>query len=136
MFRGNGEDGAGMAHGEALLGDEELYMLGQAEEAKHIGDGAALFAGAFADLIVAEVQFAAEAFEGVGDFNRVEVFALDVLDEGNFEEAVVGEVLDDDGYFGEASESGGTPAAFARDELIAVIFPANDEWLDDAVGGD
>ena len=37
-----------------------------------------------------------QALEGDGRLDGVEVFALDVLDQGDFEEAVVGDVLDDD----------------------------------------
>ena len=40
-------------------------------------------------------EFAAEPVEGVGGFDRVQVLALDVLDEGDFEQAVVGDFPDD-----------------------------------------
>ena len=41
---------------------------------------------------MAEAELSGEAVKGVGDFDCVEVFALDVLDEGDFEELVVGDL--------------------------------------------
>ena len=41
-------------------------------------------------------KFAAEAVEGRGRFDGVQILALDVLDEGDFEQALVGDFLNDD----------------------------------------
>ena len=125
-----------MAGREPALGDELLEVAGKLEQAEEVRDGGAVFAGAMADLVVAEVKFACEAFESQGGFDGVEVLALDVLDEGDFEEAVVGEFLNDDGDFGHSGELGGAPAAFAGHELVAVAGAADHEGLDDAVGAD
>ena len=72
----------------------------------------------------------------MGDFDGVEVLALDVLDEGDFHQAVVGEVLNDDGDFLEAGDLGGTETAFAGDQLVVAGGFADDEGLDDAVLAD
>jgi hypothetical protein len=84
-------------------------------------------------LFVGEVIFFGEALKGVGHFDGVEVFALDVFDEGDLHEAVIGEVLDDDGDLGEASDFGGAEAAFAGDELVVGAIAADDEGLNNAV---
>jgi hypothetical protein len=119
-----------------MVGEEGLDVSGEFEETEHVGDGGAVLACALGDLLVAEVVLLIEAFEGVGDFDGVEIFALDVLDESDFHEAVVGEVLDDGGDMGERGEFGGTPASFTGDELVGIAGAADDDWLDDTVFAD
>jgi hypothetical protein len=125
-----------MTHGEPVFGEQDLDFVRQLEEPDHVRDGGTIFAGAAADFLVAEVVLASEAVVGDGDFDGVKVLALDVFDEGDFEEFFVGEILDNDGNRVESSHAGGTPAALAGDELVAVISAANDEGLDEAVGAD
>ena len=57
----------------------------------------------------------------LGPLDRIEIFALDVFDERNFQQPVVGEVLDDHRNFGQARQSSGPPAAFAGNQLISFI---------------
>ncbi len=72
--------------------------------------------------------------EGLGGFDGVEVLALDVLDQRDFQEPVIGDVLDDDRDVREAGEFRGAPAALSRDQLESVTDAADDERLDDSVG--
>ncbi len=116
--------------------DQDLDVCGQFEEAERICDRTALLSGAAGDFVVAELELAGETVECVGYFDGIEVLALDVLDEGDLEEAVVGDVLDGNGNIGDAGEACGTPAAFAGDELVAAVPWADDEGLNDAVGAD
>ena len=58
-------------------------------------DGGAIFSGPMADFFRAEVEVGVEAAERVGGFDRVQVLTLDILDEGDFEEAVIRDVADD-----------------------------------------
>lgn len=74
--------------------------------------------------------------ERVGDFDRVEVLALDILDERDLHEAVISEFLHDDRNFLESGNAGGAEAALSGDELIAIACAADDERLDDAVFAD
>jgi hypothetical protein len=127
------EKGAGVSHGQAVFGNKLLHFEGEPEEAQHVGDGGSVLAGALGDLLVGQAEFAVEALEGVGDFDGVEVFALDVFDKSDFHEAVVGDVLDNDGHVMKAGDAGGAKAAFTGDELIAVVRAPYDERLDDAV---
>jgi hypothetical protein len=109
------EEGARVAHGEALLGEKLLYLEGKAEEAEHVGDGGAVLACPLGNLVVGEMKFAVEAIKGVGYFDRVEVLALDVFDKRNFHEAIVGKFLDDDGHFMKAGNAGGAESALSSD---------------------
>ena len=71
-----------------------------AAEPNHVGDGGAVLAGAARDFFVAEAHFAVETVERLGSFDRIQILALDVLDEGDLEEAFVGVVLNDRREFG------------------------------------
>ena len=46
LGRGESQDGAGVAHGEAAFGDQELNVGGQPQQPDHVGDGGAILAGA------------------------------------------------------------------------------------------
>jgi hypothetical protein len=119
-----------------VLSEEVLDIGGELEEAEGIGDGAAVLAGAAGDVIVAEVELVREAVEGMGDLDGVEILALYVLDKRDFEQVLIGDVLDHGRDVGQAGEFRGAPAAFAGDKLIAVTEGPDDERLDDAVGQD
>src|SRR5687767_5371208 len=72
---------------------------------------------------------------GVRLFDRVQVFALDVLDERNLQGVAVGERLfDDDRDHSKAGLLRGAEAALAGDEAVFVVAgTGDDEGLDDAV---
>jgi hypothetical protein len=125
-----------MAHGEAVLSEEILDVGGELEEAEGVGDGATVLAGATGDVIVAEVELVREAVEGMGDLDGVEILALYVLDQRDFEQVLIGNMLDHGRDVGKAGEFPGAPAAFASDELIAIAEGPNDERLNDAIGQD
>ncbi len=71
----------------------------------------------------------------MGGFDGIQVLALDVLDQRDFQQLRIRDILDDyDGNFGNLGELGGTPAALARDDLIGLAVPPDDQRLDDSVG--
>ena len=106
------------------------------EQAHGIGDAGAGLADAGGDFILLEGEFLGEADVAGGFFHRVEILALEVLDERHFEHVAVGGLALDDGHGGEAEFFGGAPAAFAGDEFELAIHRADDERLDDAVLAD
>ena len=65
--------------------------------------------------------------------DRVEVRALDVLDEGQLELIAIGELADDRRDPLEAGQLGGPDATFAGDELIAVEDLGHEDRLEHAV---
>ncbi len=86
--------------------------------------------------------------EGRGPVHRVEVFALEVLDQGPLGELSIVEFSDDRGDLWQPRELGGAPPAFAGDQFIGPRFAvasrllsvgmpgANDHGLHQAVGLD
>ena len=109
------KEAAGVPVRKASLGDELLEVVGKLEKADEIEDGGTVLAGAGADLLGIQIQFLTEAIEGHSGLDRVQVFALYILDEGDFEEMVVGDLTDDDWDASEAREFGRPPAALTSD---------------------
>jgi len=66
---------------------------GSLRRAEGVGYGATVLAGATGDVVVAEVELAREAVEGMGDFDGVEILALYVLDQRDFEQVLIGNML-------------------------------------------
>jgi hypothetical protein len=125
-----------VSHGETVLGDELLDVGRELEETERVGNGAALLSGAAGDLVVTKVKVVGEPFEGMRDFDGVEILPLDVLDEGDLEEAIIGDVLNEDRDVGDTGEAGGTPAPFAGHELVPAVARSDHEGLNDTVGAD
>ena len=83
-----------------------LHRSGKAKQADGISNRTAVFPGPAPDLFVAESDFPVEAVVSVRHLDRVEILALNVLDQGNFKKAVFGEVLYDNGDVRQSREFG------------------------------
>ena len=129
----DGEEDFGVSDGEEILGEPGLELFVEVEEADGVGDGGATFADFEGDIFLAEMEFLGEASEGFGFFDGVEVFALEIFDEGEFEDFLIGSFANDEGGFGEARALGGAPASFSGNEFEEIAAFAGDEGLDDAV---
>ena len=68
-----------------------------------------------------EAELFGQALEALGFFQRVEVFALDVLDEAIAAAASSGTALSEDGHLTQAGELGGAAAAFAGNDFVAAL---------------
>ena len=111
-----------LAHRQPTLGHQLLQVFRQLQQPQEVGDRGPLFTGTLAHFFVAQVQFPYQPGEGLGRFNRVQIRALDVLDEGDLEDFVVRDLLHHHRYLREASHLGGAPAAFARDQFKAIAL--------------
>ena len=94
------QNGARVPHGQAVLRQQLLHVAGQAQQPQSVGDGAAVLAGAAGDLLVAEAQILDQALEGLRHFDGGQILTLDVLDQRDFEELLVGKLLNDDRNLG------------------------------------
>ena len=104
--------------------------LGEVEEAEVVGDGAAVFAEPDCEFGLGEAELGHEGSVRLGAVDGVEVFALDVLDQGHLGlgEAIDG--TDDGGDGGKAGELGGAPAALAGDELEGFADLGGRRWVE------
>ncbi len=129
-----------MTHLELAAFDEGGDFGSQLEQAQQVGHGRARAAHGIRGLLMRDAEFADEAFERARFFERIEVFALDVLDERHGDGGFIGHLADDGRNGGETGDLRGAPAAFAGDDFIALrcarrgaIDGAHDDGLDDSL---
>ena len=118
--------------GNPVVLEKGLDVRVEVEKAHGVGDRGPAFSHAFGDVLLREPEVAGEPLVGRGFLNRVEPFALEIFNQGEFEDLPVAGFADDGGSLGETEFPGGPPAAFPGDELIPAINFAHDERLDDS----
>jgi len=123
-----------MAHREPVLGYQDLNVLRQTQKAQEIGYRRPIFASALTELLMAQVVLPREAIQGLRDFDGIQVFTLNVLDQGDLEEAFAGEFLHNGRHFSQFRQTGRTPPAFTGNQLVSVGGTLQDQGLNDAVG--
>src|SRR5487761_2173422 len=114
-----------MAHAKAMLGEEELDLLRQLQEADRVGDGSPVLPCSAANLFMGETKFAAEPLIGVSRFNGIQVLTLDILNEGELQHLWLGNILDNNRDLGDAGHLGGPPASFPGHNLVGAIVLAD-----------
>ena len=88
-----------------------------------------------------QAEFVDQPLQPLGFFQRIEVFALDVLDQRHGQRLLIRNVADENRYFGQVGLLGGPPTAFAGDDLVAfgarcLVDGAHQDGLHDALGLD
>ena len=130
---GDAENGASVAEAKQTGADVTLDVGMELENAEEVRDGGAIFADFYRGFFLGEIEIFDQLAVAERFFNRVEILALEILDEGEFENFAVVSFADEDGKFGEAGELGGAPATFAGDEFIRPVARADDERLKDSL---
>ena len=132
-----------MAHLEFALLDERADRLRQVEQAQQVRHRRARAADGLRSLLVRELEFADQARERERLLERVQVLALDVLDEGERDGVLVVDAPQHRRDLVQARHLRGAPAALAGDDLVALRLArrrradrAHDDRLDDALGLD
>ena len=129
-------DGAGVALGDPALADGLLDGRVEVEEAQRVRDGRAGLADALGHLFLGEAELVDQLAVGMGLLDRIEVLALDVLDEGELELVARRELAHDRRHPLEPGQLRCPDAALAGDELVAVERLGDEDRLDDAVVAD
>ena len=96
---------------------------------------AAALADDLGDVFLAVVEFVHQRAIAFGLFERIEIGALHVFDDGNLQRFGIGRFDDDDGHFVQAGALRRAPAPFAGDDLVGVGRAAHrprDDRLNDA----
>ena len=106
------------------------------KKADGVRDGDAAFADFRGGLFLGELKLVDELRVTEGFFERIEVLALEILDQGEFQHRAVIGFAQDHRDFGNPGELCRAPAAFSGDQLEGVAFLADDERLDDALFAD
>ena len=133
---GQAEQAASVTGGKFAVGDRLLDVLRQLEQTHQVDHRGAVFAGAQSDGFGVQVEFGRHAGESAGRFHGVEVFPLDVLDEGDFQQAVVGDFADHHRNHGDFGKFGRAQPSFAGHQLVVAVDVADHQGLDNPVGPD
>ena len=80
-FVGNAEQRTRVAHRQRARREVGAHFLGQPQQPDVIGDRRSILADGVGDLLLREVEIVHEPAIGVRFLDRIQVFALDVLDE-------------------------------------------------------
>src|ERR1043166_9227736 len=133
LLVGEAENHFGVAHRQTPLAEVSLNGRSQFEQAQGICHGRAAFADFEGDFLLRELKLLHQLRVALGLFHRIEVFALEILDERQFEHCPVIGCAKNDRHLRQTQQLGGPPAAFAGDELEVAVALAHDEGLDDAL---
>ena len=112
---------ARVAHGEPSRGHLVLHVLRQLEQPEQVRHRRPVLADRRRDFLLRQVELVRQPFEPEGFLDRVEVFALDVLDERPLEQFLLlarRHVAYGDGHFQQARALRGAPAALAGDDFV------------------
>ena len=114
-----------------------LHRLRQVQQPQQVRGGAARAADGRRRLLVREVELADQALHALRFLERVQVLALDVLDQRHRQRRRVRNLLDEHRDFGEAGHLRRAKAALARDDLVAIGSDrAHEDRLHHALGAD
>jgi len=119
-FVANGEQCLRVPERQRAVAHEGLDAAGEREQPQQVGHRRAILADRLCHLRLRQPEIVHELLVALGLFHRVEVGALEVLDERQSEERLVVEDLDDRRDLGPAEPSGGTETPLAGDELVAL----------------
>ena len=129
---GGAEQRTGVAHAERAFLHVALDRRRQLQQAQRVRDRRPALADAGRDLVVREREVLDQLLIRRGFLERVQLLALDVLDDRVLEHrGVVGDP-DDGGKRLQPDPAGRAPAALARDELVAVVPLAHEHGLEHA----
>ena len=96
---GSADNRARVAHRERAGGDVAAHFFGEFQQPQVVGDRRAILADLRGDVVLLQMKFVGEPLIGGRGFHRVEILALDVLDQRHLEQPLAvagGDVLDDD----------------------------------------
>ncbi len=119
-----------MAHGQAFALDQRQYFLRQSQQPLEIGDMASRFVDQLRDFTLSHVLLLSQTVIGPRLLDRVQIFALNILDQCKSHHFKIIEIANNRRDLMQLRLLRGTPAAFARDQLVpAIRNRTNDDRL-------
>src|ERR1019366_6675243 len=116
----------GMAGGDGSFRQGSLRTRRKLEKTEGVGDRRSTFPHPLGDLFMREPEFIDELLIRSRFLQGVEVFAMEVLDQGLLETGDVARIgLNEDRYGLQPGPAGGAPATLSGDELVALVFPVH-----------
>src|SRR5579885_1065769 len=128
----DGKQRAAMAGSKLSLFDQRTNLGFQPQQAQRVGHRSALPARPLRYLFLCQAELFDELRVDAGFFNRVQVLALKILDQGYLQGHLVGEFPHERRNLLQPGSHGGTPATLTGHELIAAADAAHDDRLQNA----
>ena len=125
-----------MADRQPAVADEFLHRFRQFQQPQRIGHDRAALADFRGDVLLRELELLRQLRIAVRLLDGVQVFALEIFDERQFQHRAVIGLAGDDGNFRQIQKLRRAPAAFAGDQFKKTAAFAHDERLDDALFAD
>jgi hypothetical protein len=121
-----------VAHRESPCAKIVLDHARELEQAKAIGDAAAILADALSELFLRPVEFSKKPLIAFRLFHRIEIFAEEVFDERQLERLGIRGVPNDSRDVAKAREAGGAPPPLADDDLELLAMAPDHHGLEQA----
>ena len=99
-----------------------LYPVVQFQETHRVCNRRSALGNALCDFILAEMELFHQAFVCMCLLNRVQGFSLNIFNQGNLDNFLLGKIFDDDRYFFDSGKLCSPPSPFPCDDLIIIIF--------------
>ena len=124
-----------MTQGEGPLSDEPLYVFGEGKQAQRISNRGSVLSYGLGDLLMGQSKIIDELSVAFRLFDGVEVLALEVFDEGEREQLLVGNVPNDGGNRSPTQSSRCPKTPLARNEFVlSVLSRSHGDRLEKATG--
>src|ERR1700733_9485667 len=115
------KEGARMAEAKVPTFHFLLHFKRKPKQPQEIRDRGPILACALRHLFLRHFELVAQAIVGTGLFHGVQVGALQILNDRHLHRLLVGNVTQDCRHGSLAGQFGGEPAAFAGDQLEAIV---------------
>ena len=124
---------ARVAHRKAAARHALADLVGQLQQSHVVRDRRSIFADRLRDLLLRQMELFGELVIRVRFLDRIQILPLNVLDESDGKDSVLGNLADHDRNLEQTCALRCAPAALAGDDLVAVARPAYDDQLNHAV---
>lgn len=128
-----GDERSSVPHGEVAVDDHLLDGFGKLQETEGVGDRGATSGHFVGDLFLGEAELFDHELVGLRFFDRAQVVSLNILDQGQFEHVLIGNVLDDGRDLVDGCTLAGAPAPFSGDDLVTGLRGPDDDRLEDTL---
>ena len=110
-----------MSRSQLVVNHHLLYLLIQLQKAHGVGDSRSALGNAVRHLILLQVKLCQKALVCQRFFNRIQVLSLDVLDQRDLHDLLLGQLLDNDRNFLDTGLLRCTPTPLTGDDLIIIV---------------
>ncbi|MNM79664.1 hypothetical protein D3C81_916040 [compost metagenome] len=104
------------------MGQHGLDDFRQRNQAQEVSHGHPRLAHGVGNLLLGQLELLLQALQGHGLLDRIEVLALDVLDQRHGDRRLVADLAHQRRNAFQAGQLAGAPAAFAGDDLVALAI--------------